>query len=389
LSARGVSSLKKPGRHADGGSLYLAISKDGTRRRWVFLYRRKASGETGPGKLREMGLGGATTVSLAKARELANHARSLLADGKDPLEARRQRQRVPTFAEMTDEVVGSLEGAWRNPKHRQQWRTTLATYCQQIKGLPVDAISTDHVLAILKPLWSRVPETASRLRGRIEKVLDAARARGHRTGENPARWRGHLDHLLPTRRKLTRGNHKALPYDRTPAFFNRLQELGSISARCLEFTILTAARSGEAMGARFEEFDLERAIWTVPATRMKAGREHRVPLTPRSLEIIAAMANARASEFVFPGNKRGRPLSVMALEMVLRRMKVEATVHGFRSTFRDWAAEQTTFSHEACELALAHVIPNKVEAAYRRGDLLEKRRELMAAWESFLANGAR
>jgi integrase len=361
-------------RHLEGwvtAPLGLPVSAEGSR-------------SNRPGKLREMGLGSAATVSLAKARELASQARSLLAEGKDPLEAKRERQGTPTFAEMTEEVVGSLERGWRNPKHRQQWRTTLSTYCKPINGLPVDAITTDHVLGTLRPLWSRVPETASRLRGRIEKVLDAARAKGQRTGENPARWRGHLDHLLPARQKLTRGHHKALPYEQAPAFFARLQELGSISARCLEFSILTAARSGEAMAARFDEFDVAREIWTIPATRMKAGREHRVPLTPRSLEIIAAMANIRASEFVFPGNKRGRPLSVMALEMVLRRLKVGTTVHGFRSTFRDWAAEQTTFSHEACELALAHVIQNKVEAAYRRGNLFEKRRELMAAWEAFL-----
>ena len=287
---------------------------------------------------------------------------------------------------MAEEVIASLETGWRNPKHRYQWRQTLAVHCNSIHDLPVDAVTTDHVLAILKPLWSKVPETASRLRGRIEKVLDAAKARGHRSGENPARWRGHLDHLLPKRQRLTRGHHKALPYAEVPAFVARLQELRSISALCLEFTILTAARSGEAMGARFEEFDLDRGIWTVPATRMKAGREHRVPLSPRAIEIVQRMAAVRTGDFVFPGNRPDRPLSNMALEMLMRRLKVDATVHGFRSAFRDWAAEQTSVPREVAEAALAHVLENKVEAAYRRSDLFEKRRVLMEQWAEFLAN---
>jgi integrase len=234
---------------------------------------------------------------------------------------------------MAEEVISSLESGWRNPKHRDQWRMTLTRYCEPLAGIPVDAVSTDHVLAVLKPLWLKVPETASRLRGRIEKVLDAARAKGHRTGENPARWRGHLDHLLPPAQKLTRGHHKALPYEQVPELVARLRASGSTSALCLEFTILTAARSGEAMGARWAEFDLERGIWTVPASRMKAGREHRVPLSGRAMAILSRMHEGRVGDFVFPGLKGDRPLSTMALEMVLRRMKVDATVHGFRSAF--------------------------------------------------------
>jgi integrase len=384
LSARAVSALKKPGRHADGGGLYLSISPDGSRRRWVFLFRWKTPGGSGPGKLREMGLGSASTVTLAQARELATRARAVQASGINPLEARSAERKIPTFGEMADEVIASLEAGWRNPRHRDQWRMTLSTYCAPIRTRPVNAISTEDVLGILRPLWSKVPETASRLRGRMEKVLDAAKAKGHRTGENPARWRGHLDHLLPARRKLTRGHHKALAYEEVPSLVQRLQGLGSISALCLEFTILTAARSGEAMGAQWEEFDLERRIWVVPAPRMKAGREHRVPLSERSQEILETMAKLRSGEFVFPGQKRNRPLSSKALEMLLRRLKVDATVHGFRSAFRDWAAEQSSAPREVAEAALAHVLENKVEAAYRRSDLFEKRRRLMQDWADFI-----
>ncbi|GJE02163.1 tyrosine-type recombinase/integrase [Methylobacterium isbiliense] len=388
LSARTAATLTKPGRHADGDGLYLSISPDGSRRRWVFLFRWREAGETGAGKLREMGLGSASSVSLARARELATAARVHLAAGRNPLTARiaEPEIRTPTFAEMADEVLASIETGWRNPKHREQWRMTLTRYCEPIRPLRVDAITTEHVLSVLKPLWTKVPETASRLRGRIEKVLDAARVKGHRTAENPARWRGHLDHLLPKRQKLTRGHHKALPYEKVPDLMTRLRRSGSISALCLEFTILTAARSGEAMGARWSEFDLERGIWTVPRERMKAGREHRVPLSTRAQEIVAGLAVARTGDLVFPGAKADRPLSSMALEMVLRRMKVDATVHGFRSSFRDWAAEMTSTPREIAEAALAHTLENKVEAAYRRTDLFMKRARLMEDWSSYMYN---
>lgn len=387
LSARAVATLKKPGRHSDGGGLYLAISSDGSRRRWVFLFRWKEPGQTGTGKLREMGLGSANSVSLARARELAVEARTHLAEGRNPLTVRAVENRAPTFGEMADEVVAALEIGWRNAKHRYQWRTTLTTYCGPIRSMPVDAVTTEHVLSILQPLWSKVPETASRLRGRIEKVLDAAKAKGYRTSENPARWRGHLDHLLPKRHKLTRGHHKALPYDEVPAFVARLRRTNSVSALCLEFTILTAARSGEARGARWVEFDLDRGIWTVPKERMKAGREHRVPLSGRAKEILARMSEVRNGNLVFPGQKQDRPLSIMALEMIMRRMKVDATVHGFRSAFRDWAAERTSVAREVAEAALAHVLENKVEAAYRRSDLFEKRQDLMELWAEHCLQG--
>jgi integrase len=327
-----------------------------------------------------MGLGSASTVSLARARELAAEARALLAEGRNPLTLREPAVSVPTFGEMANQVIAALETGWRNPKHRDQWRMTLTTYCEPIRTVPVDAVTTEHVLGILQPIWSKVPETASRLRGRIEKVLDSAKAKGYRTGENPARWRGHLDHLLPKRQKLTRGHHKALPYEKSPALMARLRQSGSVSALCLEFTILTAARSGEAMGARWSEIDLDRGVWTVPKERMKAGREHRVPLSERAKEILTAMGQVRTGDLVFPGRKQNRSLSTMALEQVLRRMKIDATVHGFRSAFRDWAAEQTSVPREVAEAALAHTIENKVEAAYRRTDLFEKRRALMNQW---------
>ena len=263
---------------------------------------------------------------------------------------------------------------------------TLRDYAAPLRRLPVDRITTDDVLSVLKPLWNDKPETASRLRGRIERVLDAAKAQGLRSGENPARWRGHLDQLLPKRPRLTRGHHAAMNYSDLPAFMADLQTRQATAAPALEFTILTAARSREVLGARWEEFDFDRGLWTVPATRMKAGREHRVPLSRRALKIVKAMHEARGGDFVFPGQKPDKPLSVTALLMLLRRLKIEdATVHGFRSTFRDWAAECTHFPNEVCEAALAHMIENKAEAAYRRGDLFDKRRKLMDAWALYCA----
>jgi integrase len=274
-----------------------------------------------------------------------------------------------------------MQPSWRNDKHAAQWQMTLRDYAAPLRRLPVDQIAADDVLSVLKSLWSEKPETASRLRGRIERVLDAAKAQGLRSGENPARWRGHLDQLLPKRQRLSRGHHAAMNYADLPAFMSDLRNRQITTALALEFAILTAGRSGEVLGARWDEFDLDRAVWTIPAARMKAGREHRVPLPKRALEIVTVMQEERTSDFVFPGQKAGKALSVMALEMVLRRMKIDsATVHGFRSSFRDWAAECTNFANEVCAAALAHVIENKAEAASRRGDLFDKRRKLMEAW---------
>ena len=375
LNARAVATITKSGRHADGGGLYLSISPNGGRR-WVFLYRWH-------GKPTEIGFGSARDVTLARARELAGQARGKLAEGINPKDARRSSVGA-TFGECADRLIEAMRPAWRNGKHAAQWEMTLRDYAAPLRRLPVDKITTDDVLLVLKLLWNDKPETASRLRGRIERVLDAAKAQGLRNGENPARWRGHLDQLLPKRQRLTRGHHAAMSYAEVPAFMSALQARQATAALALEFAILTAARSGEVLGARWDEFDLDRAVWTIPGTRMKAGREHRVPLLRRALKIPKAMHEARSGDFVFPGHKPGRPLSAMALEMVLRRMKIEdATVHGFRSAFRDWAAECTNFPNEVCEAALAHVIENKSEAAYRRGDLFDKRRKLMEAWAAY------
>jgi integrase len=373
LNARKVATETERGRHADGGGLYLSISPNGGRR-WVFLYRWH-------GKPTEVGLGSARDVTLATARELAWAARAKLAARVNPKDVRKPTKGT-TFGECTDRLIESMQQAWRNPKHRAQWTMTLKVYAASLRRLPVEAVGTDDVLSVLKPLWSKKHETASRLRGRIERVLDAAKAQGLRSGENPARWRGHLDQLLPRRQRLARGHHAALPYAGVPAFMVDLQGRQATAAAALELTVLTAARSGETLLAKKTEFDIDRAVWTVPPARMKAGREHRVPLSRRALKIVKqAMADYPDSDFLFPGQKPGKPLSAMALEMMLRRMKVkDATVHGFRSSFRDWASECTNFSNEVCEAALAHVIKDKAEAAYRRGDLFEKRRKLMEAW---------
>ncbi len=377
LNARAVATIKKYGRHADGGGLYLAISPNGGRR-WVFLYRWH-------GKPTEIGFGSARDVTLARARELAAQARAKRAEGINPKDVRRPTQ-GSTFGECADRVIEAMRPSWRSKKHAAQWEMTLRDYAATLRRLPVDKITADDVLSVLKPLWNDKSETASRLRGRIERVLDAARAQGLRDGENPARWRGHLDQLLPKRQRLTRGHHAAMPYAEVPGFMGKLQTRQATAASALEFAILTAARSGEVLGARWAEFDIDQAVWTVPAVRMKAGREHRVPLSRRALKIVKAMHEARNGDFVFFGQKPGKPLSVMALEMVLRRMKIDSvTVHGFRSSFRDWASERTNFTNEVCEAALAHVIENKAEAAYRRGDLFDKRRKLMEAWAVYCA----
>ena len=377
LSARTVATLTEYGRHADGGGLYLSISPNGGRR-WVFLFRWH-------GKPTEIGLGSARAVTLARARELASQARAKLAEGMNPKEARRSFEGA-TFGECADRVVEAMRPSWRNAKHAAQWVMTLRDYAAPLRRLPVDKISTDDVLSVLKPLWNTKPETAYRLRGRIERVLDAAKAQGLRGGENPARWRGHLDQLLPKRQRLTHGHHPAMNYADVSAFIAEVQSCRGTAAFALELAILTAARSCEVLGARWDEFDLDRAIWTVPGARMKSGREHRVPLSKRALKILTSMRESRNGDFVFLGERPGSHLSATALQYVFRRVHSDrATIHGFRSTFRDWSAECTNFTNEVCEAALAHVIENKTEAAYRRGDLFDKRRKLMEAWAMYCA----
>ncbi|SMC91992.1 Integrase [Fulvimarina manganoxydans] len=376
LTEKGTASTKlKVGRHSDGGGLYLNVAKAGTKS-WVFMW-------TASGKRREMGLGSYPAVSLAKARRAAAGAREAISEDRDPL-SERQKEAEPSFAECVDRFLASMESSWRNDKHRAQWRMTLTTYCEPIRRKRVSEIDTNDVLSVLTPIWTSKPETASRLRGRIERVLDYAKVKGWRSGENPALWRGHLKNILPARQRLSRGHHAAMPYDAVPSFMKRLRQSEAVAARALEFTILTAARSGETREAVWAEIDFDNAIWSIPAVRMKAGREHRVPLTKPALQILQNLHDTRIGDLVFPGQKRGRPLSVMAMDMLLRRLKVDVTVHGFRSSFRDWAGEETSFAREVAEQALAHAVGDATERAYRRGDALQKRRELMEAWTAFL-----
>ncbi|NTZ41784.1 integrase arm-type DNA-binding domain-containing protein [Altererythrobacter sp. SALINAS58] len=382
----------KPGRHADGGGLHLLVKQSGARS-WVYRFMLK-------GRSRDVGLGAAGSggLSLADARDEAVALRLKVKAGIDPLEERdeaaaqtlaeAQAAKVVgmTFRAVAEAYIAANEASWRNDKHRQQWKNTLITYVYPVMGdLPVAEIETAHVLQILEPIWRVKPETASRIRGRIETVLDNAKARGYREGENPARWRGHIAQILPARSRLTRGHHKAMPYSDVPAFVRALHAREATAALALEFVILTASRSGEVIGAKWNEVDLDKAVWTVPAERMKAAKEHRVPLSPRAVEILESLKPIE-SEWLFPGAKGGK-LSSMAMAMLLRRMEQDCTVHGFRSSFRDWAAECTAYAHEVCEMALAHTIGNKAEAAYRRGDLFEKRRRLMADWVTFCDNG--
>jgi integrase len=393
LTPLGVANAK-PGRHTDGRGLHLLV-KDSGARSWVLRYYVA-------GKAREMGLGaadGPKAITLAKARDLAAAQRLAVSGGTDPLAQRHakaaealavaQAAKIAgvTFKASAEAYIAAHEDSWRNDKHRAQWGATLATYVFPVMGdLPVADIETAHVMAVIEPIWKAKPETASRVRGRIESILDAAKARGHRQGENPARWRGHIEQILPKRTKLSRGHHKAMPYADIPAFIADLHEREAIAALALEFVILTAVRTGEALGATWAEVDLGKGIWIIPAGRMKGGKEHRVPLSPRAMEILETV-KPLGSDFLFAGNKGGK-LSGMAMAMLLRRMKLDCTVHGFRSSFRDWGAECTGFAHEVCEMALAHVISNQSEAAYRRGDLFEKRRKLMDAWAIYSATPA-
>jgi integrase len=332
-----------------------------------------------------MGLGPYPEIGLAEAREKALEARRLVRGGIDPIAERKTDRDVPTFGRLADKVFGDLSQGFRNEKHREQWRTSIARFCTSIRDMPVDQINTETILSVLRPHWTRAPETASRLRGRIEKVLNAAKAKGYRSGENPAAWRGHLDHLLPSPKKIgDHGHYSAMAYADVPGFLVNLRERHGVAALALEFAILTAGRSGEVRGARWSEIDLDARVWTIPAARMKAGREHRVPLSAPAMAILTKLNDIRVSDPVFPGMRPNQPLSPSAMELTMRRMKIKgATVHGFRSSFRDWAGNETHFQREVAEAALAHVIGNAVEQAYRRSDALEKRRQLMSAWAAY------
>jgi integrase len=375
----------KPGRHADGGGLHLLVKESGARS-WVYRFMLK-------GRSRDLGLGpaGPDGVSLAAARDARDALRLKVKAGIDPVEERqREEQRIAaeakaaaaalvTFKTVAGAYLEANKHSWRNAKHRQQWQNTLATYVYPvIGGAPVGEITTEQVLEILEPIWKTKPETASRVRGRIETILDAAKARGYRSGENPARWRGHIALMLPVRTRLSRGHHKAMPYAKVPELIARLREREAVAALALEFTILTACRTNEVLGARWAEVDLDSALWIVPASRMKAGREHRVPLSAPALDILKRTQELRR-EWLFPA-ARGGNLSGMAMSMLLRRMNVDVTVHGFRSSFRDWAAECTNHPHEVAEMALAHTVGSKVERAYLRADNFAKRRRLLEDW---------
>ena len=381
LNARTVATLTTPGLHHDGAGLYLNITLSGTKS-WRLIYRFNK-------KRCELGLGGLAGTTLAQARDKAIEAKALLRDGTDPKAA---RQGVAasvdhSFGAVALDLINGIESGWQNPKHRAQWRTTLESYAGPIWGKDVAAIDANDLIKILGPIWNTKHETASRVRGRMERVLDAARVRGLRSGVNPALYRGNLEVLLP---KFKGGvtHHAAMPFVDLPTFMVALRGRPAMAARALEFTILTAARTSETLQATWSEIDLAARLWTVIGSRMKAGKEHRVPLNDAAVQILTALAkesDAEPGTYVFPSSRPDRPLSGMSMAMLLRRMKVLGiTVHGFRSAFRDWVGETTLFPREVAEAALAHTVASKVERAYRRGDAFDKRRKMMAKWAQFL-----
>lgn len=372
LTATKCEKHKGRGRLFDGGGLILNVTHSGTKH-WIYRWTIKKH-------VREMGLGAYPAISLAKARERADDCRRMVAEDLDP-KAERDRESGKTFGEAADSYFKSMQSKWSNDKSRHQWKKTLEETCRPIRAKQVADVETIDVLNILQSIWQKVPETASRTRGRIESVLDFAKSKHWRTGENPARWKGHLQNILPPRQKIDRKHFAAMPYQDVPSFMQRLHSNKGLSSRALELTILTVARTSEILKSTWSEFDFDAALWIIPADRMKARSEHRVPLTSRAIEILKALHEVRRSEYVFAGNKADRPLSNMAMEMLLRRMKIEnATVHGFRSSFRDWCGDETSFPREIAEAALAHAVGSEVERSYRRGDALAKRRQLMEMW---------
>ncbi len=400
LTSKGVDSLKKPGRYGDGDGLWFQVRKPDASpdskgeanlsRSWLFRY-------VWQGRQRQMGLGPYPDVGLKEARDAAHAARKAVRDGLDPIGEKRAKaveekakQAAMTFNGVLKLYLAAHEDTWKNPKHRQQWRNTLESYASPVFGdWLVQAVDTGAVMKVLEPLWREKTETASRLRGRIETVLDYAAARGWRTGENPARWKGHVENLLPKRSKVAKvEHHAALPWEEIGAFMARLTDQPGTGALALRFTVLTAARTGEVIGARWSEIDMASATWTVPGERMKAGREHRVPLTPAALDVLREMLPARTASggYIFPGRKDNTGLSDMSLAAVLKRMDLSnLTVHGFRSSFRQWVGDRTTVAREVAEAALAHTIKDKTEAAYARNDLFDRRRKLMEQWAAFCA----
>lgn len=396
LSARKVETLKETGKYSDGNGLYLRVADDG--KRWIFM-------GTLNGKRLGLGLGSALAVSLADARDKAAENRALLAAGKDPREVRKElaaaeaaKNDRPRFGDFTLEFIETQKATWRNDKHRDQWIFTMSVkkdaegnwiddgYALPLRKKFVDEIDTDMLLEILKPIWNTKPETARRVRGRIETILDAAKARGKRTGENPARWRGHLDHLLPAAAKLSRGHHSAMPFAAVPAYVKKLQGNLTISNLAMLFTIFNASRSGEVLGAVWPEIDMDAQVWHIPAERMKNGKPHDVPLSDGAMTVLEEAEQLKRNEYVFPG-ARGKQLSVMALTMAMRRTGAGVyTPHGFRSAFRDWAGDETNFQRDDIEQCLAHTVRDKTERAYRRSNALLKRRQILDAWWKYLGN---
>lgn len=381
MNVKQIASLTKPGIYSDGGGLYMRVRTSGTRS-WLYIYMMD-------GKRRELGLGSVLDVSLAKAREKARSARQLHLDCIDPIVERRRvskpKQKWMTFGEMATSLINDIETGFDNKKHRDQWRSSITRYAESILPLPVDEVDTDAIVAVLKPIWLAKSETARRVRGRIERVLDAAKAKGLRSGENPARLRGHIDLLLPRQPKKGQNHHAAMPFTELPDFMVKLSQRPATAAKALQMAILTAARTSEVLGMTWDEIDSENRIWTIPASRMKAKNMHQVPLSEAALEILRDMKSASASwsNLVFQG-KSGSGLSNMAMTMLMRRIgRDDITVHGFRSTFRDWAGEKTSHAREDIEMALAHTIQSKTERAYRRGNALDKRRLLMEEWDAF------
>jgi integrase len=412
LSAQTVKAAKA-GLHHDGGGLYLQVTDTGARS-WLFRYSTgtsKKRNSAADGQVdgaakpkstkreRWMGLGPVSIISLRDARIAAADCRRQRWTGKDPIEERKaaklaaqlERAKAVTFRAAAELCIAAMRAGWRNEKHSNQWAATLEAYAYPVFGdLPVQDVDVTLVMKAIEPVWTTKPETASRVRGRIESVLDWAAARGYRKGDNPARWKGHIENLLPKRSKVAKvAHHPALPYDEIGVFIQDLRRQAGEAAGALEFTILCASRTGEVIGARPEEFNVSEKVWIIPAERMKVGREHRVPLSEAALAIVKKRIEGGGA-YVFAGGKKGKPLSNMALLKVLERMgRDDLTVHGFRSTFRDWAAERTNFPRDVAEMALAHTIGDKVEAAYRRGDLFEKRRQIMRAWADWCSKAGR
>ena len=380
LTDKQIKAANSAGRLGDGGGLFLRVKGSGAKS-WSFRWKVA-------GCLHELAIGPYPAISLANARKQAAAWRELVATGGNP-KTEKAKSNEPTFAECVAFFLAAMENQWSNSKHRQQWRNTLNQYCKPITNKLVSEIGLNDVLGVLQPIWTTKAETASRLRGRIERVLSYAQTKGWRTNTNPAIWRGNLQNVLPKPKKLSRGHHAAMPWQDLPDFIRRLAAHEALAARALEFLIFTACRSGEVLEAQWQEIDFEQAVWTIPAHRMKARKVHRVPLTENALTLVQALYEIRQDDWVFTGQAKDKPLSNMAMQQLLKRMKIKnATPHGFRSSFRDWAGDQTSFPREVAEMCLAHTIGNEAEQAYRRSDAIEKRRQLMQAWSDYCLDSA-